>query len=128
MMFWFFLLLEWMKSTVVVGASKLVNVKMKDKESKNLDEVVVIAYGKAKKSLLYTGSAISIKGEDLNNRPLTNVLSAIEGATSGVQIQSAAGQPGSAPALEFVDLVQSTDLILLCMLLMECRLLEILVL
>jgi TonB-linked SusC/RagA family outer membrane protein len=83
--------------TVVVGPSSTVNVKMKD-SGKALDEVVVIAYGSAKKSS-YTGSATSIKAEDMDKRPLTNVLSAIEGATAGVQIQSAAGQPGSAPAI-----------------------------
>ncbi|MEZ0182472.1 SusC/RagA family TonB-linked outer membrane protein [Flavobacterium oncorhynchi] len=83
--------------TAVVGPSSTVNVKMKD-SGKALDEVVVVAYGKAKKSS-YTGSAASIKAEDFANRAVTNVLSTIEGATSGVQIQSASGQPGAAPAI-----------------------------
>ncbi|MFH6969285.1 SusC/RagA family TonB-linked outer membrane protein [Flavobacterium sp. FlaQc-28] len=83
--------------TAVVGPSSTVSVKMKD-SGKSLDEVVVVAYGKAKKSS-YTGSAVSIKGEDFANRAVTNVLSTIEGASSGVQIQSASGQPGAAPAI-----------------------------
>lgn len=73
------------------------NVKLKD-ASQNLDEVVVVAYGKVKKSS-QTGSVSQIKAEQIQNRPLTNALSVIEGSTSGVQIQSAAGQPGSAPAI-----------------------------
>jgi TonB-linked SusC/RagA family outer membrane protein len=81
-----------------VGASSTINAKMKEKESEKLEEVVVVAYGKAKKAS-YTGSATQIKSDKLDNRPLTNVLSVLEGATSGVQIQSSAGQPGSAPAI-----------------------------
>lgn len=81
--------------TATVGSNSTVNAKMKE-DGKELDEVVVVAYGKAKKTS-YTGSATQIKSEQLENRPLTNALSVLEGSTSGVQIQSSAGQPGSAP-------------------------------
>ncbi|SNR52006.1 TonB-dependent receptor [Flavobacterium sp. ov086] len=84
-------------AVVTIGASSTVNTKMKE-DGKELDEVVVVAYGKAKKSS-YTGSATQIKSEQLENRPLTNALSVLEGSTSGVQVQSSAGQPGSAPAI-----------------------------
>lgn len=82
---------------ITVGASSVVNAKMKE-VGKELDEVVVVAYGKAKKSS-YTGSATQIKSEQLENRPLTNALSVLEGSTSGVQVQSSAGQPGAAPEI-----------------------------
>ncbi|MDR7369995.1 TonB-dependent receptor [Flavobacterium aquidurense] len=82
---------------VTVGAASAITVKMKD-SGKILDEVVVVAYGNAKKSS-YTGSAVSIKGDDFAKRAVTNVLSTIEGASAGVQIQSASGQPGAAPAI-----------------------------
>ncbi|WP_431245208.1 SusC/RagA family TonB-linked outer membrane protein [Flavobacterium sp. P21] len=49
------------------------------------------------KKTSYVGSASQIKSEQLENRPLTNALSVLEGSTSGVQIQSSAGQPGAAP-------------------------------
>ncbi|RKR09153.1 TonB-linked SusC/RagA family outer membrane protein [Flavobacterium sp. 90] len=80
-----------------VGSSSSINAKLKE-DGKELDEVVVVAYGKAKKSS-YTGSATQIKSEQLENRPLTNALSVLEGSTSGVQVQSSAGQPGSAPEI-----------------------------
>lgn len=83
--------------TATVGLAATVNVKMKD-SGKALEEVVVVAYGSAKKQS-FTGSAVSIKGENFENRAVTNVLSTIEGASAGVQIQSAAGQPGSAPSI-----------------------------
>ncbi|UPZ15989.1 SusC/RagA family TonB-linked outer membrane protein [Flavobacterium humidisoli] len=82
--------------SITVGNSSTVNVKMQD-GGEQLEEVVVqVAYGKAKKSS-YTGSATQIKSEQLENRPLTNALSVLEGSSSGVQIQSSAGQPGAAP-------------------------------
>lgn len=87
-----------MKNTsVTVGVSNTLNVKM-TAAAEEMDEVVVVAYGKAKKAS-YTGSATTIKGESLDNRATTNVLSGIEGSVSGVQIQSASGQPGSQPSV-----------------------------
>jgi TonB-linked SusC/RagA family outer membrane protein len=83
--------------TATVGTSSVINMKMKSYDN-TLDEVVVVAYGKAKKSS-YTGSATQIKSEQLENRALTNALAVLEGSTSGVQIQSSAGQPGSAPEI-----------------------------
>ncbi|KFF18771.1 SusC/RagA family TonB-linked outer membrane protein [Flavobacterium hydatis] len=82
---------------VTVGTSSVINTKMEE-AGKALDEVVVVAYGKAKKSS-YTGSATQIRSEQLENRPLTNALGVLEGSTSGVQVQSSAGQPGSAPEI-----------------------------
>jgi TonB-linked SusC/RagA family outer membrane protein len=82
---------------ITIGVSSVINVKLQE-DGKALDEVVVVAYGKAKKSL-YTGSATQIKAEQLENRPLTNALSVLEGSTAGVQIQSSSGQPGSAPEI-----------------------------
>lgn len=87
-----------MKDNVVtVGTTSVINAKLQE-DGKELDEVVVVAYGTAKKTS-YTGSATQIKSEQLESRPLTNALSVLEGSTSGVQIQSSGGQPGSAPEI-----------------------------
>ncbi|WP_316634431.1 TonB-dependent receptor [uncultured Flavobacterium sp.] len=85
------------EAMITVGTSSVINAKMQE-DGKALDEIVVVAYGKAKKSS-YTGSATQIKSEQLENRPLTNALSVLEGSTSGVQIQSSSGQPGAAPEI-----------------------------
>lgn len=64
-----------------------------------LDEVIVtVAYGTAKKSSL-TGAISSVKQEDIQLRPTSSVASALEGTTSGVQINSTYGQPGSDPGV-----------------------------
>ncbi|WP_211092814.1 MULTISPECIES: SusC/RagA family TonB-linked outer membrane protein [Chitinophaga] len=61
---------------------------------KNIDEIVVIAYGTAKKSS-YTGSVSQIKGAELENRQVSSVTKALQGLAPGVQSASQSGQPGS---------------------------------
>ena len=58
-----------------------------------LDDVVVIAYGTAKKSA-FTGSASVVKAENIEKRQVSNVTNALSGAIAGVQVTSANGQPG----------------------------------
>lgn len=65
-----------------------------ENDNKALDEVIVVAYGTTKRSA-FTGSASSLSTKDLEKRTLTTASSALEGNASGVQITSAAGQPGS---------------------------------
>ena len=58
-----------------------------------LDDVVVVAYGTAKKSA-FTGSASVVKAENIEKRQVSNITNALTGAIAGVQITSANGQPG----------------------------------
>ncbi|NAW52043.1 SusC/RagA family TonB-linked outer membrane protein [Elizabethkingia argentiflava] len=60
-----------------------------------IDEVVVVAYGKAKKSS-FTGSVSTISGDRIATRPVVNVSKVLEGQVAGVQAVSASGQPGAA--------------------------------
>lgn len=68
-------------------------------DSKSLDEVVVqVAYGAAKKSTL-TGAVTQVDSKQIEVRPVSSVTSALEGTTSGVQINSTYGQPGEEPTI-----------------------------
>jgi TonB-linked SusC/RagA family outer membrane protein len=86
-----------MQSQEVEIKSGLMRISLAS-DAELLDEVVVIAYGTAKKSS-FTGSAASIKSEKLETRPVTTVTSALLGATPGVQVSTANGQPGSEPSI-----------------------------
>lgn len=55
-------------------------------DSEMLDEVMVVAYGTAKKSA-FTGSASVIKSETLEKRQVSNLSNALSGTVSGVQTQ-----------------------------------------
>lgn len=66
--------------------------------SNELDEVMVVAYGTAKKSA-YTGSASVVKADAIENALVTTVTDALSGKVAGVQTLSSNGQPGSAPII-----------------------------
>lgn len=67
-------------------------------DQKQLDEVVVVAYGTQKKSS-FTGSAAAVGAETISKRAITNATSALEGNATGVQVTSASGQPGSSSSI-----------------------------
>lgn len=60
----------------------------------NLEEVIVIGYGTAKKHDITTAiTTVSLK--DINERPLTSVAEALQGKAAGVQVVQPNGSPGS---------------------------------
>ncbi|MDR2775386.1 MAG: TonB-dependent receptor [Tannerella sp.] len=79
--------------TVEIAAGENLQIVMKD-ASQSLDEVIVVAYGTAKKSS-FSGAATQIKGEKLQKTQVSNVSKALEGAVAGVQTSSSSGTPGS---------------------------------
>lgn len=78
---------------VRVGNQNNLSITLKE-DSKALDEVVVVGYGTQTKVNL-TGDVSTISKDDLVNRPVTNVSSALQGLTPGVTITSGTGQPGN---------------------------------
>jgi TonB-linked SusC/RagA family outer membrane protein len=85
------------EKTVVVGASSVVNVILKEKLN-FLDEVVVVAYGKqTAKSIV--GSVATIGKEVLGKQQATSVLTSLQGTVAGVNIIAAGGQPGENPTI-----------------------------
>ena len=80
-----------------VAVADNVRVGLKDMAN-DLDELIVVAYGTAKKSA-YTGSASVVKAETIENSLVSNATDALNGKIAGVQIQSSNGQPGSAPSV-----------------------------
>lgn len=58
-----------------------------------LNEVVVVGYGTQKKEDL-TGAVSTIDRKLLENRPVTNAISALQGAAPGLTVSRSTGQPG----------------------------------
>ena len=69
-----------------------------ESSSQALEEVMVVAYGTAKKSA-FTGSASTMKAEKIAERQVANVTNALAGQVAGVQGVSANGQPGKAATI-----------------------------
>jgi len=80
---------------VEIAGRSVINVTLKG-EDVVVEDVIVVAYGTAKKSS-YTGAVGVVDSKDLEIRTVTSITSALEGATTGVQLTSSSGQPGSAP-------------------------------
>jgi TonB-dependent starch-binding outer membrane protein SusC len=79
---------------VTVGSQTEINITMMA-DVTSLSEVVVVGYGEVKKSDL-TGSVASVKGEDINAFPTTNIMQSLAGRATGVQITQNSGEPGGA--------------------------------
>ncbi|MRT91408.1 TonB-dependent receptor [Ancylomarina sp. 16SWW S1-10-2] len=86
-----------MKTIELPANSDSINLVM-ESESIGMDEVMVVAYGTAKKSS-FTGSATQIKSDELAKKPVISVGEAIAGMAAGVEVSSGSGQPGSAPSI-----------------------------
>lgn len=78
-----------------VGAGNSYNVTMASDDSM-LEEVVVVAYGTASKESV-TGAISVVKSDDIQKRPATNAIGALEGSSAGIQVNNTSGQPGSEP-------------------------------
>lgn len=63
-----------------------------------LDEVMVVAYGTAKKSS-FTGAASTISSSQIEKLQVSNVSKALEGAAPGVQVAMQSGQPGTSATI-----------------------------
>ncbi|QNL49784.1 SusC/RagA family TonB-linked outer membrane protein [Olivibacter sp. SDN3] len=64
-----------------------------DPEENSLDEAVVIGYGETSRRF-NTGSISSITAKEIEQQPVTNVLSALSGRMPGVFVQTTNGLPG----------------------------------
>ena len=62
-------------------------------DTQKLEEVVVVGYGTQKKVNM-TGAVAQIDSKALENRPVQNVSTALQGTMPGVQVTSGGGRPG----------------------------------
>lgn len=76
-----------------VGIENIINVKL-EQGSNNLDEVIVLGYGKTTKKS-YTGTATVVSKEKLEAKSFSNVTNSLIGEVAGVTVINGSGQPGS---------------------------------
>ena len=79
--------------TVEVAVKPNVKVFLKS-NTELLDEVMVVAYGTAKKSA-FTGSATVVGSDEIGKIQSSNVANALTGKVAGVQLNTSSGQPGA---------------------------------
>ena len=79
---------------IPVGNKTRIDVTLRE-DTAEIEGVMVVAYGTAKKES-FTGSAAVVKGGELQKRVVGNVTKSFEGTVAGVQVASGGGQPGEA--------------------------------
>ena len=67
-----------------------------ENDEKELEEVMVVAFGEQKKSS-FTGSAGVVDSKKLEQRQITNVMDALQGNVAGLQAYSNSGAPDASP-------------------------------
>ncbi|HTF27393.1 MAG TPA: TonB-dependent receptor [Flavitalea sp.] len=77
---------------IAINQSRSIQVRLQEKES-SVDEVVVIGYGRVRKSDL-TGAVAGVNNKDINRTPTNDVVAALQGQMAGVNIQQRSGAPG----------------------------------
>ncbi len=82
---------------ISIESRSSVNINLEEDNSK-LDEVVIVGYGKQSREFLTT-SISKLDTKVLANVAYANAASALQGALSGVRVQSTSGQPGAAPRI-----------------------------
>lgn len=81
---------------IALGGKATVAVTLSGTKAGALSEVVVVGYGTQSRGALTTAVS-KLDTKVLENVPFPNVASAMQGALSGVRVQSTSGQPGAAP-------------------------------
>lgn len=81
---------------IPVGNQTTINLEM-EVDVTQLEEVVVVGYGTVKKSDI-TGALVSISSDVIKERPVQNVLQALQGKAAGVHINSNF-KPGELPVI-----------------------------
>lgn len=84
--------------TQTVSITSNINVVMKETET-DLGDAVVIGYGTAKRIGTVVGTVTRVGSENIENKPITTAMDAMQGKVPGVQILSSSGDAGSVSSI-----------------------------
>lgn len=84
------------KEVAIAGRTEI-NIEL-ETDWRSLNEVMVVAYGTAKKGT-FTGAASVIKQNEIKDVPSTSFQNALVGRAAGVQVTASSGQAGATPSI-----------------------------
>lgn len=90
---------------ITVGNKTTINVRM-ETDNNDLEEVVILGYGKQKK-LTLTGAVSTISGQEIRQNPSASLQNTLVGRLPGYSAQQRSGKPGSDGADFFIRGVSS---------------------
>ena len=105
----------YLNKEITVGANSIINVTLEE-DVANLDEVVVVGFGTQKSSRVVS-SVVQVTNEELqvDERPVTNVIAALQGSAPGLVIRNNNGSPGSTPSFQIrgASTLNDTDVLVI---------------
>ncbi len=81
------------RQTVRVGERRVIDITLSP-DIAQLEDVVVVGYGTMRRKDL-TGSVVSVRAEELIEKPVTNFAQALQGRAAGLTIMNSHGEPGA---------------------------------
>jgi len=84
---------EYAEKKIALDGRTIVNIKLDGKE-RSIEEVVVNAGYYKVRDKERTGSIARVSAKEIENQPVTNVLSSVQGRMSGVSVTQNSGTPG----------------------------------
>jgi len=85
-------------SKIVAITGSVVNVKLIN-DSKTLTEIVVTGYGTAINKKDAVGTSSTVDAAAIEDKPVANVLDALQGKVSGLSVFTSSGEPSSTPTI-----------------------------
>ena len=82
---------------IAINGKTAVDVVLKE-ASKTIDDVIVVAFGEAKKEA-FTGSAKVVSSDDLSKIQTSNAATALSGKVAGLQMSTSSGDLGAEPTI-----------------------------
>lgn len=83
---------------VPVNGRAIVNITLEE-DVQALEGSVVIGYGTAKKVGNVVGSVVQVSAEKIKDRPVANVVDALQGKVAGLQIYTSSGEPDATASM-----------------------------
>lgn len=71
-------------------------------DAEQLEDVVVVGYGSAKKIASLTGSVAKVNSDKLTAKPVANAMDALQGQVAGLQVFTSSGEPGAASSSSYI--------------------------
>ena len=91
--------LNFIGKEVQISSNNTVITSLVSVSNETLDEVVVVGYGTAKKKQDVAGALTVVSGKDVQNKPVANVLDALQGKVAGLQVYTTNGEPTATPSV-----------------------------
>lgn len=92
--------LGYTQQEIEVAGTTLLDIVLQESEAREVDEVAVVAFGKAKKTSI-TGSVVSVSAKDLKG-PTSNLTTTLAGKVPGIIAFQRSGEPGQDNANFFI--------------------------